>query len=64
MGRRDVDWLAVFTDPSTRLGRPASDIIVAPRIFLEDDEFSVLRCGLNHTAHETSILTVLSGHFF
>jgi hypothetical protein len=37
MRRRDVDWLAVFTDPSTRLGRPASDIIVAPRIFFEDD---------------------------
>src|SRR5438105_3472275 len=41
MRRRDLGWLAVLTDPFTRLSRPASDIIGPARIILKDDSCSV-----------------------
>ena len=65
MRRRDLAWLAVFTDPFTRLRRPVSDVIGPKHVILEDYGLPVPRCGLNRTAHaKTPILTVLSGHFF
>ena len=43
MRRRDLDRLAVFTEPFTRLGRPVSDVIGPACIILQDDRGSVPR---------------------
>jgi hypothetical protein len=42
MRRRDLAWIAVFTDPFARFRRPVSDIKNPTRIILEDDGLLVL----------------------
>jgi len=51
MRRRDLAWLAVFPDPFARLSRPMSDVIGPTRVILENDDFSISRCGLERLAH-------------
>jgi hypothetical protein len=47
MRRRVLDRLSVFTDPSTGLRRPVSDIIGPKRPILDEDDVFIPRCGLN-----------------
>ena len=54
MGRRDLAWLGVFTDPFARLRRPVSDIKSSPRIILEDDVLLVPGCALDRLAHKNA----------
>jgi hypothetical protein len=49
MRRRDLAWLAVFPDPFT--SGPVSEVIGPTRVILEDDNFTIPRCGLDRLAH-------------
>src|SRR3979490_2264567 len=64
MRRRDLAWLALFTDPLTRLSRPVTDVISPTCIILKDDRIPIPRCGCNSFAHvKDAVLTMLYGQF-
>ena len=42
---------SIFSDPFTRLSRPASGLIGPTGVILENDDFSISLCGLERLAH-------------
>ena len=51
MRRRDLAWLAAFTDPFACLRRPVCDVIGSRRIILKDDDIPLPWRGVDRLAH-------------